>query len=48
MIYVPLSRFRRSMNKYLDLAEKELVVVTINKRPAFVIEPIINPEITKT
>ncbi len=48
MITVPLSRFRRSMNKYADLAEKELVVVTINKKPVFIIKPIINSEIAKS
>ncbi|MCL1688366.1 hypothetical protein CMT57_00210 [Elizabethkingia anophelis] len=47
MITVPLSRFRRSINKYADLAEKELVVVTINKRPVFVIKPVINSEMVK-
>ncbi|MDV3982153.1 hypothetical protein CMT48_13870 [Elizabethkingia anophelis] len=47
MITVPLSRFRRSINKYADLAEKELVVVTINKRPVFVIKPVINSEMVE-
>lgn len=40
MIIVPLSRFRRSINKYVDLAENETVMITINRRPAFVIKPI--------
>lgn len=40
MIIVPLSRFRRSINKYADLAENETVMVTISKKPAFVIKPI--------
>ncbi|HAT3994127.1 TPA: type II toxin-antitoxin system Phd/YefM family antitoxin [Elizabethkingia anophelis] len=40
MIIVPLSRFKRSINKYVDLAENETVMITINRRPSFVIKPI--------
>lgn len=47
MIIVPLSRFRRSINKYADLAEKETVMVTISKKPAFVIKPIASSDAKK-
>ena len=40
MLVVPLSKFRRSINKYVDLAENETVMITINRRPAFAIKPI--------
>ncbi|MCT3950242.1 hypothetical protein HZQ32_17085 [Elizabethkingia anophelis] len=47
MILVPLSKFRRSINKYADLAENEIVIVTINKKPAFAIKPITSSDGTK-
>ncbi|MCT3806522.1 hypothetical protein HZQ57_15260 [Elizabethkingia anophelis] len=40
MVIVPLSRFKRSINKYADLAENEIVMITISKKPAFVIKPV--------
>ncbi|OPC06984.1 hypothetical protein BAS09_18275 [Elizabethkingia ursingii] len=48
MIIVPLSRFRRSINKYADLAENETVMVTISKKPAFVIKPVTSSDGVKT
>ncbi|WBS73155.1 hypothetical protein PF438_09570 [Elizabethkingia meningoseptica] len=44
MIIVPLSRFRRSINKYADLAENETVMITISKKPVFFIKPVVSSD----